>query len=68
VQTPLAFGAAVRRRAHDGAPAAGATDDAMLVESMGGTVQVVPGERGNLKITDPDDLRVAERILAERPR
>jgi 2-C-methyl-D-erythritol 4-phosphate cytidylyltransferase len=64
VQTPQAFRAAVLRRAHDGAPVAGATDDAMLVESMGGTVRVVPGERANLKITDPDDLAVAERSLA----
>ena len=25
----------------------------MLVEALGGTVQVVPGEPGNLKITTP---------------
>ena len=68
VQTPQAFRAGVLRRAHDGAPVAGATDDAMLVESMGGTVHVVPGEPRNLKITDPDDLEAAERILAARPR
>jgi 2-C-methyl-D-erythritol 4-phosphate cytidylyltransferase len=67
VQTPQAFGAAMLRQAHDGAPA-GATDDAMLVEASGGTVVVVPGETGNLKITDPDDLRAAERLLAERER
>jgi 2-C-methyl-D-erythritol 4-phosphate cytidylyltransferase len=64
VQTPQAFRAVLLRRAHDGA-SAGATDDAMLVEAMGGTVQVVPGEPGNLKITDPGDLEVAERMLAE---
>ena len=68
VQTPQAFRAGVLRRAHDGAPVSGATDDAMLVESMGGTVRVVPGEPGNLKITDPDDLAAAERLLAARPR
>jgi 2-C-methyl-D-erythritol 4-phosphate cytidylyltransferase len=68
VQTPQAFRAAVLRRAHAGAPPAGATDDAMLVEAVGGLVQVVPGEPGNLKITDPDDLQVAERLLAARPR
>jgi 2-C-methyl-D-erythritol 4-phosphate cytidylyltransferase len=65
VQTPQAFRAAVLRAAHDGAPVPGVTDDAMLVESMGGTVRVVPGERGNLKITDPDDLAVAERSMAQ---
>jgi 2-C-methyl-D-erythritol 4-phosphate cytidylyltransferase len=68
VQTPQAFRARVLRRAHDGGPVAAATDDAMLVESMGGTVQVVPGEPGNLKITDPDDLGAAELLLAGRPR
>jgi 2-C-methyl-D-erythritol 4-phosphate cytidylyltransferase len=72
VQTPQAFRADVLRRAHaHGAPAlaapgasAGATDDAMLVEALGGTVQVVPGEPGNLKITDPGDLEIAERLLS----
>ena len=68
VQTPQAFRAGVLRRAHAGAPVAGATDDAMLVEAMGGTVRVVPGEPGNLKITDPDDLGAAERLLAGRRR
>jgi len=68
VQTPQAFRAGVLRRAHGGAPVAGATDDAMLVEAMGGTVCVVPGEPDNLKITDPDDLEAAARILAARLR
>ncbi len=68
VQTPQAFRAAPLRRAHAEAPGAGATDDAMLVEAAGGLVQVVPGEPGNLKITDPDDLQAAERLLAARPR
>ena len=65
VQTPQAFRAALLRRAHDGASTS-ATDDAMLVEALGGTVQVVPGEPGNLKITDPGDLGAAERLLAAR--
>jgi 2-C-methyl-D-erythritol 4-phosphate cytidylyltransferase len=65
VQTPQAFRAAVLRRAHEQAPST-ATDDAMLVEALGGTVQVVPGEPGNLKITGPGDLQAAERLLAAR--
>jgi 2-C-methyl-D-erythritol 4-phosphate cytidylyltransferase len=68
VQTPQAFRADMLRRAHAEAlpadPSAAATDDAMLVEALGGTVQVVPGEPGNLKITDPGDLEVAERLLS----
>ena len=65
VQTPQAFRAGVLRRAHAHADP-GATDDAMLVEALGGTVRVVPGEPANLKITDPDDLGAAERLLASR--
>jgi 2-C-methyl-D-erythritol 4-phosphate cytidylyltransferase len=65
VQTPQAFRADVLRRAHAEAPP-GATDDAMLVEALGGTVLVVPGEPGNLKITDPGDLEAAERLLEAR--
>jgi 2-C-methyl-D-erythritol 4-phosphate cytidylyltransferase len=69
VQTPQAFRAEVLRHAHEQvhhiAPGAtAATDDAMLVEALGGRVQVVPGEPGNLKITTPQDLRTAERLLA----
>jgi 2-C-methyl-D-erythritol 4-phosphate cytidylyltransferase len=67
VQTPQAFRAAVLRQAHAGAASPGATDDAVLVEALGGSVQVVPGEPDNLKITDPDDLQVAERLLAAGP-
>ncbi len=65
VQTPQAFRAVVLRRAHDGA-GPDATDDAMLVEALGATVRVVPGDPDNLKITAPDDLAAAERLLASR--
>jgi 2-C-methyl-D-erythritol 4-phosphate cytidylyltransferase len=67
VQTPQGFRAAALRRAHAGGSTDGATDDAVLVETAGGRVQVVPGDPGNLKITTPDDLAVAERLLADPP-
>jgi 2-C-methyl-D-erythritol 4-phosphate cytidylyltransferase len=57
VQTPQAFRASTLRAAH--ASGADATDDAALVEAIGGAVVVVPGEPANLKITNPQDLRVA---------
>lgn len=47
---------------------AGATDDAALVEAMGGRVGVVEGRPENLKVTTPVDVRVAESILRERDR
>jgi 2-C-methyl-D-erythritol 4-phosphate cytidylyltransferase len=40
------------------------TDDAMLVEASGGRVRVVPGHPDNIKITTPEDLAMAERLLA----
>jgi 2-C-methyl-D-erythritol 4-phosphate cytidylyltransferase len=61
VQTPQAFRASVLRAAHAGSD--DATDDAALVEAVGGRVVVVPGEPRNLKITTPDDLLVAAALL-----
>ena len=66
VQTPQAFAAAALRAAHEAG--GDATDDAALVEAAGGRAVVVPGEPGNLKITRPDDLRVAGALAAERGR
>lgn len=54
VQTPQAFRASVLRRAHD--LDGDATDDAALVEALGGRVVVVAGDPRNRKITVPDDL------------
>jgi 2-C-methyl-D-erythritol 4-phosphate cytidylyltransferase len=63
VQTPQAFRADVLRRAHSGGDES--TDDAVLVERLGGRVVTVPGEPWNRKITEPDDLEWARRWLAE---
>ena len=63
VQTPQAFSVDVLRRAHEGEP--DATDDAALVEALGLTVSVVPGDPDNLKLTTPADLARAE-LLAVR--
>jgi 2-C-methyl-D-erythritol 4-phosphate cytidylyltransferase len=54
VQTPQAFRRDVLERAH--ASGDDATDDAGLVEATGAVVVVVPGEAGNVKITQPGDL------------
>ncbi len=56
VQTPQAFRREVLVRAH--ASGAEATDDAALVEAIGGRVVVVPGEPQNVKITEPSDLSI----------
>lgn len=65
VQTPQGFEPSVLRRAH-AADAAGVTDDAMLCERLGVTVQTVEGSEEAFKVTRPRDLILAESILAER--
>jgi 2-C-methyl-D-erythritol 4-phosphate cytidylyltransferase len=70
VQTPQAFRLGLLRRIY-GAPEhdlRDATDDASLVERGGGRVTIVAGEKTNIKLTSPDDLVLAEAILAARVR
>ncbi len=62
VQTPQVFRAEWLRRAH-GSAAGDATDDAAMVEAIGGTVITVPGEPAALKITYPGDVRAAVQHL-----
>jgi 2-C-methyl-D-erythritol 4-phosphate cytidylyltransferase len=68
IQTPQVFRADVLRRALDRDPSAlaAATDDASLVEEVGGTVRVVEAAPQNMKVTSESDLRVAEALLAGR--
>jgi 2-C-methyl-D-erythritol 4-phosphate cytidylyltransferase len=70
VQTPQAFRAETLRRALDvpDEVLAAATDDASLVERVGGIVRLVESPPDNLKVTTPLDLRIAEALLAERER
>jgi 2-C-methyl-D-erythritol 4-phosphate cytidylyltransferase len=62
IQTPQGFQADVLRRALEG-DVAGATDDATLVESLGGDVRIVEAPPGNFKVTWPEDLARAEALL-----
>jgi 2-C-methyl-D-erythritol 4-phosphate cytidylyltransferase len=65
IQTPQVFRAEVLRRALDTneAALAAATDDAFLVEELGGTITVVEAAPENLKVTRESDLRIAEALL-----
>jgi 2-C-methyl-D-erythritol 4-phosphate cytidylyltransferase len=68
VQTPQVFRRAALQRALE-APAevlAGATDDAWLVERLGGRVAVVGAGHENLKVTTPVDIALAELLLTRR--
>ncbi len=68
VQTPQAFrrGALERALAQPDDVLAAATDDASLVEALGGSVRIVAAPRENLKVTTRLDLRLAEVLLRER--
>ena len=67
VQTPQGFRREVLHRAHAAAdPDDVATDDAGLVERIGGTVLVIPGSEEAFKVTRPLDLVLAEAVLARR--
>lgn len=58
VQTPQTFRREVILEAHEKALMANvdATDDAALVELMGGKVKITPGSPENIKVTQPRDL------------
>jgi 2-C-methyl-D-erythritol 4-phosphate cytidylyltransferase len=66
IQTPQGFRAALLREAHRRAAAdrVVGTDDAALVERVGVPVRLVAGLPGNVKITRPEDLPLARRLLA----
>ncbi|WP_019135990.1 2-C-methyl-D-erythritol 4-phosphate cytidylyltransferase [Cellulomonas massiliensis] len=72
VQTPQGFDLALLRRAHAAAAAhahdeqLAASDDAGLVERLGGEVWCVPGDARCAKITTERDLAVAELLLEGR--
>jgi 2-C-methyl-D-erythritol 4-phosphate cytidylyltransferase len=70
VQTPQAFHASILREAHLAAEheKREGTDDASLVEAIGGYVVVVPGDVMNRKITTPEDFAWAENVIANMQR
>jgi 2-C-methyl-D-erythritol 4-phosphate cytidylyltransferase/2-C-methyl-D-erythritol 2,4-cyclodiphosphate synthase len=69
-QTPQGFRYGDILAAHRALAARGAdamTDDAGVAEAAGMAVAIVQGREDNLKITTPEDLRRAERMLQARP-
>jgi 2-C-methyl-D-erythritol 4-phosphate cytidylyltransferase len=63
VQTPQGFATELLLRAYQRATGAGFTDDASLVEHVGGQVQVVDGDPLAFKITTQLDLLLAQAIV-----
>jgi 2-C-methyl-D-erythritol 4-phosphate cytidylyltransferase len=67
VQTPQGFSLPLIREAFARATEDrfGGTDDAVLVERLGRDVFVVPGDQRNMKITTPEDLKIAEAYIED---
>jgi 2-C-methyl-D-erythritol 4-phosphate cytidylyltransferase/2-C-methyl-D-erythritol 2,4-cyclodiphosphate synthase len=66
-QTPQGFPAGVLVAAHVGATKE-FTDDAALVQSIGGTVMMIPGEEQAMKITTAEDFERAQTYLLAHAR
>ena len=63
VQTPQVFKLSLLRRAYEQLYMENFTDDASVVENLGEPVQIVDGNRENIKITTPYDFVVAKAIV-----
>lgn len=63
--TPQAFQLDVLRKAFAQNDLSAATDECFLVEKLGFEIAIVEGNAQNIKITHPQDLRIAEFFLSE---
>ena len=63
VQTPQVFDVELLKKAYGQPYSPAFTDDASVVEALGVPVALTEGNRENIKITTPFDLRVAEALL-----
>ncbi len=62
VQTPQVFWSEVLKNAYGQAYDTSFTDDASVVEKAGVEVVYTDGERNNIKLTTPEDMRLAEAL------
>lgn len=65
IQTPQVFKTADIIKMYEAAQES-FTDDCAVMESRGGRIRLVEGSYENIKITTPEDLLTAERILEKR--
>lgn len=66
VQTPQVFDISLAKQAFNQPERKTFTDDASVVESLGVKVMTVEGNRENIKLTTPFDLKIAEVLVEER--
>ncbi len=63
IQTPQVFLKDILVEAYEHAKSMDVTDDASLVEQIGIKVKVLQGDYFNIKITTPEDVAIAEKLL-----
>ena len=63
VQTPQVFSLSLLRQAYAQPYRESFTDDASVVEALGHPIQIIPGNRENIKITTPLDMHIAAQLL-----
>lgn len=63
VQTPQCFDISLAKQAFDQPYRETFTDDASVIESLGCQVTMVEGNRQNIKLTTPFDMKVAELLM-----
>lgn len=62
-QTPQLFWSEILKKAYNQPYDTAFTDDASVVSRDGTPVHYIPGDRNNIKITTPEDLLLASRLL-----
>lgn len=65
VQTPQTFKSTILLQAFEQPYEERFTDEATVVEAAGFDIALIPGDKRNIKITLPEDLLMAEKLLGE---
>lgn len=63
IQTPQVFQSEILKKAYKESYRNEFTDDASVVEFMGEKIHLMQGDTANIKITYPEDLKIAEALL-----
>jgi 2-C-methyl-D-erythritol 4-phosphate cytidylyltransferase len=64
VQTPQVFDSVLIKEAYKQKYDTSFTDDATVLEKTGAAIHTVEGNRENIKITNPEDLFIAQTLLS----
>lgn len=67
IQTPQTFKLSLIKQAYQTLGTQSLTDDASVLEANGAKINLIPGDYRNIKITTPEDLRVAEALWSSLP-